>query len=829
MKAVSKACYIVTIACHLVSLTHAVRYDAVINLGGDCTVARQLIKHNLRPYALPFDWAITPFNSLYRLLENKFNGFLDKKNLVLRKKLRKYFYDTHYNTYIYFSRSIQNSIHRQKQVNYNVNYKKLITVYKKRIKQFYTLLRTSKKVLFIRKNSTKQQAQALSSLIHKLFPHLEYTLLVIGTTAHYMQPWHIKQVYNYYISPHNNQAWTALLRNITIKPPTQKTRKIAHTQPQIQPQTQTQTKRTDAGEFMTIGSYLVARLEQLGLEHYFAVPGDYNLVLLDELLKSKKLKMISCCNELNAGYAADGYARARGLAALVVTYSVGGLSALNAIAGAYAEDLPILVISGAPGSHAELLNQTLHHTTGTVNYRYVTEIFSQVTAQAVSINNTATAPYLIDQAIYTALTKKQPVYINIASNIVKLPLSSAQPLSFNVTHTNTSDQKSLNAAVTHAAQLLNNATRPVLVAGVSLRAASARTEFQRLITNSGYATAVMPDAKGFISEHQPEYMGVYWGVVSSPGCAEIVESSDAYLFAGALFTDYSTAGYTTLIDNQKLIYAARDYVKIQDQIYTHVYLEDFLAALATRVKHNPASRIAFERIYQTPVKCAPQETKNTHETQDQDTATKNKLENKPANKLTIEQLYTEIQSILSNQTTLVVETGDAWFNATELKLPDGCGYEIQMRYGSIGWSVGATLGYSLATENKRRVIGLIGDGSFQMSAQEVSTMIRYKLNPIIILVNNGVYIIEAAIHDGPYNTIKNWYYSKFIDVLNAQDGNGLGLRATTQSELKSALDKAFKHTGVTLIEVIIDKDDCNKNLLKWGSRVSAFNAKPPAC
>src|ERR1700758_5135041 len=96
----------------------------------------------------------------------------------------------------------------------------------------------------------------------------------------------------------------------------------------------------DSATQWSVGGYLARRLEQAGVRHYFTVPGDFNLVLLDQLLKNPRLQMIGCCNELNAGYAAEGYARANGLGALVVTYSVGGLRALNAVARAYAEDLP---------------------------------------------------------------------------------------------------------------------------------------------------------------------------------------------------------------------------------------------------------------------------------------------------------------------------------------------------------------------------------------------------------------------------------------------------------------------------------------------------------
>jgi pyruvate decarboxylase len=557
------------------------------------------------------------------------------------------------------------------------------------------------------------------------------------------------------------------------------------------------------GQF-TVGSYLATRLEQLGLKHYFGVPGDYNLMLLDALLKNSKLQMINCCNELNAGYAADGYARAHGLGALVVTYAVGGLSALNAVAGAYAEDIPIIVISGAPGTDAEVQNQILHHTEGQVNYRYVRDIFSQVTAQAVIINHLDDAPHLIDQAFMTALCTKKPVYIEIACNIVNLETSAPHPLQFNINPT--SDSSSLNAAVEHAASLLNAASKPVLVGGVKLRSSRAIKEFQEIAKVSEYAIAVMPDAKGFVSEHVPHYMGVYWGCISSPGCSEIVESSDLYLFAGSVFTDYTTVGYSALINPEKLIHAAPDYVKLPGQVYNQVLLAEFLSSLAKKIKPNDASSKAFNLIREKAAAEIPKDL------------------NKP---ITTRRLFAHIQHMLTNHSALIVETGDSWFNAALLTLPEGCGYEIQLQYGSIGWSVGATLGYALASQSVRRVIALIGDGSFQMTAQEISTIIRYGLDPIIILINNGGYIIEAEIHDGPYNRIKNWKYSELVNVFNAEDGNGWGCQVTTEAELIAAIETARHHKGLCLIEVITDKDDCNKNLLEWGSRVAANNMKPP--
>jgi TPP-dependent 2-oxoacid decarboxylase len=173
----------------------------------------------------------------------------------------------------------------------------------------------------------------------------------------------------------------------------------------------------------------------------------------------------------------------------------------------------------------------------------------------------------------------------------------------------------------------------------------------------------------------------------------------------------------------------------------------------------------------------------------------------------------------------VVETGDSWFNGQKLRLPDGAVYHSQMQYGSIGWAVGAALGVSIGAGIKKRVVALIGDGAFQLAAQEMSTMIRYGADPIIFLLNNRGYTIEAEIHDGPYNKIKNWNYAGLVDAFNAVEGNGLGLKAATSAELAAAVQRAKTHDGLVMIECTLDRDDCTKELLEWGGRVAAANSR----
>ena len=555
---------------------------------------------------------------------------------------------------------------------------------------------------------------------------------------------------------------------------------------------------------MSVGGYIAQRLVEMGVGHYFSVPGDYNLVLFDELLKNENMKMIACCNELNAGYAADGYARACGIGAAFVTFGVGGLSIVNAVAGAYAEDLPVIVVSGGPNSNDSSEHHLIHHSLAQHEFTFSRDIFKNITAEAVIIDNIADAPALIERALTAALRTRKPVYIEIACNLAtaQIPAPQYAPITYDWP----SDPVALKAAVEAAASMLNSAVKPVLVAGVRLRSFNAIDAFESLANACDYGVAVMPNAKGFFRENHPNFIGMYLGQVSTPGCSEIVESADAYLFAGPLFTDYTTTGYTTLIDGRKLIEVLPGRVRVPGHDFSRVNMPEFLSALAKQLKKNNAAKSAYDRVKG---KAAEPEAGDKQ---------------RP---LTSARLRSNIQKLLDKSTCLVAETGDSWFAGLKMSLPEGANFEFQMQWGSIGWATPAVLGLSLAYGKSRRVIAMIGDGSFQLTAQEVSTMIRYSVNPIIFLINNGGYTIEAEIHDGPYNTIKNWNYADLVQAFNASDGNGFSARVANEAELEDAIAEAVKRDAPSLIECIIDRDDCTKQLLQLGSRVAATNARPP--
>lgn len=565
--------------------------------------------------------------------------------------------------------------------------------------------------------------------------------------------------------------------------------------------------RNEPGQ-CSVGEYLARRLEQVGVRHYFTVPGDFNLVLLDQLLKNPRLQLVGCCNELNAGYAAEGYARSNGIGAFVVTYSVGGLSSLNAVACAYAEGLPVIAISGGINSDSEADGHVIHHALGEVRYDYQREIYTHVTAGAFAVRRMEDAPAVIDLAIETALRRRKPVYLEIDCNLAAQVVPSPTPRDFETG--SRSDPAALAAAVAQAADLLASATRPVLVAGPRVRPPEIRAAFRKLADAAGYAVAVQPAAKGMFPEDHPAFAGLYWGPVSSPGVASLVESSDAYLFAGGLFSDYSTSGYSALIDPKKLLLANPDDVRLPGTRYSGVALADFLAALAEKVRPNPASLREFRRSRTgTPVGSPASDSPD------------------PSAPLTTRSLFAKVRAVLDDRMALLVETGDSWFNGLKTPLPRGCNFEIQFQAGSIGWCCPATLGYELGCPVPTRVLAMIGDGSFQLTAQEVSTMVRYGVKPVIVLINNRGYTIEAEIHDGPYNRIKNWDYAGLMSVFNAEDGKGLGLHAATAGELDAAMDRALAHDGPCLIEVPIDPHDCSEELREWGSRIALTNGRAP--
>eukprot|EP01041_Mallomonas_annulata_P000847 gene847-1648_t len=554
----------------------------------------------------------------------------------------------------------------------------------------------------------------------------------------------------------------------------------------------------------TVGFYLAKRLSDVNLKCFFCVAGDFNLLMLDKFVSNPDLRMITCCNELNAAYAADGYARIHGFAVVVVTYMVGGLSAINAIAGSFSDDLPVLIISGAPNSNDSIGNKIVHHTIGKPGPYEQARCFSPL-VKTFCVSDIKTSQEIIDDSILTCISSKKPVYLEVACNIVPMTVSIPNYSLRRPSAKEPSDLYALSAAVEEARKQIEASLKPVIIGGVKLRSGDGINAFQKLVEVIAAPVAMMPDAKGLFPENHPQYIGCYWGCASSHLCPNIVESADCLIFAGPVFNDYSTAGWTALIPESKLIAVYSNHVIIRGACYSNVRLKDFLQALRAVAPKRDASHVAYKRSFQAP---------RPPLALSQDAG------------LTMLEFCRQVQNTLTSDTELLVETGDSWFIGQRMSLPDGANYHIQMQYGSIGWSVGAVLGLAVDLPKNRQLLALIGDGSFQLTCQELSTMIRENVHAIIFLINNGGYTIEVEIHDGPYNKIQNWNYTHLIKCFSAGRGNGaLGLSAKTAGELSQAIAKAKACPGLALIECHLHRDDCTAELLVWGSKVAAANSK----
>lgn len=557
----------------------------------------------------------------------------------------------------------------------------------------------------------------------------------------------------------------------------------------------------------TVGDYLGERLAQVGIRHHFVVPGDYNLILLDKLQAHPDLIQVGCTNELNCSMAAEGYARANGPSACVVTFSVGALSAFNGTGSAYAENLPLILISGSPNTNDAGEYHILHHTIGSTDYTYQLEMARKITCCAVAVPRAEEAPRLIDRAIRQALLARKPCYIEIPTNLAGASCVRPGPISA-VTDPVASDKPALEAAANCAAEFLNDKLKPVILVGPKLRRAGPAAEqaLVRLAEAMGCAVAVQPGAKGMFPEAHPQFVGVFWGQVSTDAAEAMVHWADALLCVGAVFTDYSTVGWTALLPDVPRVAAEIDHVTLPAAHFSRVRLADFLPRLAARVARNDATMVEYARLRPDPSRlfAAPREAP-----------------------LTRKEVARQVQAMLGPETTLFVDTGDSWFNGMRLSLPEGAQFEIEMQWGHIGWSVPAAFGYALRHPERRTVV-MIGDGSFQMTAQEVSQMVRYRLPVTIVLVNNRGYTIEVEIHDGAYNKIKNWDYALLVEAFNAGEGKAKGLKAVTAGELDEAMRVAEENgEGPTLIECVIDQDDCSRELITWGHFVAAANARPP--
>jgi TPP-dependent 2-oxoacid decarboxylase len=541
---------------------------------------------------------------------------------------------------------------------------------------------------------------------------------------------------------------------------------------------------------ITVGEYLFQRLESLGVGHVFGVPGDYVLGLMDVLNKTP-IELVGNCNELNAGYAADAYARLRGMGAVCVTYGVGGFSLLNAVVGAYAERVPLVVISGAPSSSVRQSSLLLHHTTGDYNLQF--SVMEKVTVAAVILSDASQAAYQIDRTLADCLHHKRPVYIEIPVDLVDQPC--LPPEIHPVVAAKLTDPDVLQEAVAEAVELLTKAKSPVILAGVEFHRFDLEDKLLKLLETTGYPIATTMLGKSCISEMHPQFIGNYIGALSREYVRERIEDADCLLCLGAIMSDMNLGAYTAILDDNKIINANSEKVKIKHHFYQPVYLGDFIDGLIKNLDHRAAETLNIK-----PGSASLSQT----------------FTPKPEAKLTNARFYERVNHFLEDEWIVISDTGDAIVATMDLLMREKNNFIGQAFYLSIGYSIPACLGAAMA-EPHRRPIVFVGDGAFQMTAQELSTIIRHRLNPIIFLINNDGYTIERVIRDGPYNDLQPWKYHQLPQVF----GESWSCEVKTEGELEVALVQAKANTEcVSFIEIHLDRFDCSQGLTRLGQALN---------
>ena len=547
---------------------------------------------------------------------------------------------------------------------------------------------------------------------------------------------------------------------------------------------------------ITVAEYLLTRLKEIGVDHLFGVPGDFVLGFFNQVLKSD-LKYVGTCNELNAAYAADGYARIRGIGAFSSTYGVGELSAVNGVAGAFAERVPVVVITGSPATANFRTRPLLHHTLG--DYQIPLRIYEKITAASTQLVSADTAAVEIDRVLSACLSHQQPVYISLPSDVVMMTCH--RPNAFLFPPPAPSDQDALGEAIKEALGMLDQAQKPVVIAGVELIRFKLQQAFAGFLDKTGFPYVTMMLGKTVLSEHHPQFIGLFEGDRSRDYVRKRVESADCVLQLGAWMTDLNTGGFTTHLDDSKTISANIHAVKIKHQDYKNVYLHDFILGLTEKLSRREPETLEVQCATQGCVH-RPTEPYRPHAT----------------TPLTIKRFFDRMSHFIKTDSIVIAETGVSLFSAAEMLMPDGTTFIGQTFYGSIGYTVGATLGAGMAAQARRTVL-FVGDGSFQVTCQDLSTMIRNHLKPIIFLINNDGYTIERVICDRPYNDIQPWHYHKLVDVF----GGGVGLEVRTEGELEDALGKAVTTDGLVFIEIHTGRLDCPESLRSAGRSMAKAN------
>lgn len=527
----------------------------------------------------------------------------------------------------------------------------------------------------------------------------------------------------------------------------------------------------------TVIKHVISRLHDLGIKDFFGVPGDFAFPIEDTVCENPVLRWIGNCNELNAAYAADGYARVHGMAALSTTFAVGELSALNGIAGSYAESLPVFHLVGMPSSKVIQSDVIVHHTLGDGNFTLFYDI-AQKFSCAHAILTPENCVDEMERLISAALRYRKPVYIGLPTDYAEMQLEKrAPPQKILESH-----RETLSTVVDTILGKLKKSQQACLLPGIQIARYGLEKDVMKIIEKFNLPFSTMLMDKTTLDEEHQNYIGIYNGHLLNHHVADYVESCDCIINVCAMNSDFNTGAFTANMDRKNIIYIMPESVQIDDHIYENVILKDVLQGLITCSYYDNKARNTAT---------LPQATKLP--------------EVAGSGKITADYIYSRWQKMLKPDDILIAETGTVSMGLGFALMPKGAKFHNQTLWGAIGWATPAAFGAALAAPEKRTIL-VTGEGSHQLTAQEISQFHRFNLKPIIFVLNNDGYLIERLLcKDGDiyYNDLAQWDYSKLPDALGCKDW--FCTKVTSCEELEEAILKAESCGTGAYIEVITDK------------------------
>lgn len=544
---------------------------------------------------------------------------------------------------------------------------------------------------------------------------------------------------------------------------------------------------------VTVADYLVKKLKFLGIKNVFGLPGDYNFNILDAIIKDDEINWVNSTNELNASYSSDGYARINGYGAVVTTYGVGELSAINGIAGSMAENVPVIHIAGVPKTSFIEKNIIVHHNFSNPNYYLFENAYKNV-VETTAYLNFENAKKEIDRVFNVFVNEKKPVYIAIPVDVCEFLIDDD---GFDKIEYKKSDEKTLNETVSEIISLIEKAKNPIIFFDYLCKRYNLKNEIKKFInkTNMKFGTFLM--GKGIVDETNPNFIGVNGGNLSSFVQNEI-KKSDLIITAGYLNADLNTGGFSAF-EKEIDIEIRKNETIIKGKVYKNVLLQDVILKLNEKITKT-FEKNDFKQI-------------------------KKKINEK--GKIKVDDILPLIETVLDEDDIFTMETGLFSLSGSFLNLKKNVEYLSQTLWGSIGWATPALFGAMMA-DNKKCHIMFTGEGAHQLTIQEMANFFEYDLKPVIFVLNNNGYTVERVLSKDPndkFNNITNWNYPKLIEGFSNNKDYFIKTVSTLESFIET-IDEIKKLKGKKLcyVEIMTDKKDYGSLCGRFISNMKHFSS-----